>query len=254
MVMKPLIRSEGVHTPPDLRSDFRVRLLIAALAFSLFVLSPCFAQTQTGNASYNAAKNGLTLAHSSMSFGTRVRITNLRNNREVIAIVDGRIPVSDPRIADISAEAGSAIGMSASGYTEVRLEILVPPPPAEPAPVSPVEREITTGQEAAVAIPQPPPAPAVPVPQSSEQERRLVESIQVITPQPQYVTAPPAVVAQSCFSSPLCFAILILLIIAVMLLIAVLILLLGMRRLPWWPWFYPLWARRHTRYLKNRRF
>jgi hypothetical protein len=232
--------------------------LIAALAFSLFVLSPCFAQTQTGNASYNAAKNGLTLAHSSMSFGTRVRITNLRNNREVIAIVDGRIPVSDPRIADISAEAGSAIGMSASGYTEVRLEILVPPPPAEPAPVPREEREITTGQEAAVAIPQSPSAPAVPAaPQSSNQEQsRLVESIQVITPQPQYVTAaPPTVVAaQSCFSSPLCFAILILLIIAVMLLTAVLVLLLSMRRLPWWPWFYPLWVRRHVRYLKKRHF
>jgi hypothetical protein len=225
--------------------------LIAALTFGLFFLSPCFAQTQTGDASYNGSKNGLTLAHSSMSFGTRVRITNLRNNREVIAIVDGRIPVSDPRIADISAEAGGAIGMSTSGYTEVRLEILVPPPPAEPSP-APVE--IATAPAAVVTVPQQPPAPAAAAPPPSpEPETRVVESIQVITPQPQYVPAPPAVMVQSCFSSPLCFAILILLIIAVMLLTAVLILLLGMRRLPWWPWFYPLWIRRRVRYLKKRR-
>jgi hypothetical protein len=47
--------------------------------------------------------------------------------------------------------------------------------------------------------------------------------------------------------------ILFLLIIAVMLLTAILVLLVGMRRLPWWPWFYPLWVRRRMRYLKNRR-
>jgi rare lipoprotein A (peptidoglycan hydrolase) len=177
-----------------------------------------------------------------MSFGTRVRITNLRNNREVIAIVDGRIPVSDPRIADISAEAGSSIGMAASGYTEVRLEQLVPVQPPAPAEITPAV--VTT------APPQPP-APAGTPPQPA-QESRIVESIQVVTPQPQYLTAYPAA-AQNCFSSPLCVVILILLIIAVMLLTAILVLLVGMRRLPWWPWFYPLWVRRRVRYLKNRR-
>ncbi|MDR1099496.1 MAG: hypothetical protein LBL28_03360 [Treponema sp.] len=221
-----------------------------ALILGLFLSGPCFAQTQTGNASYNTSKNGLTLAHPSMSFGTRVRITNMRNNREVIAIVDGRIPVSDPRIADISAEAGSAIGMSASGYTEVRLEQLLPPQAAAPAP-APVETA-ATGPAAAAAVPQRPSAPAAAAPSSSGQESRIVESIQVITPQPQY-PAPPAAV-QNCLFKPLCLVILFLLIIAVILLTAILILLLGMRRLPWWPWFYPLWVRRHARYLKNRRF
>ncbi|MDR2257552.1 MAG: septal ring lytic transglycosylase RlpA family protein, partial [Treponema sp.] len=74
-----------------------MKSLTAALFFGLFFSSLCFAQTQTGNASYNAAKSGVTIAHPSMSFGTRVRVTNLRNNREVIATVDGRIPASDPR-------------------------------------------------------------------------------------------------------------------------------------------------------------
>jgi rare lipoprotein A (peptidoglycan hydrolase) len=174
----------------------------------------------------------------------------MRNNREIIATVDGRIPVSDPRIADISAEAGSAIGMSASGYTEVRLEQLLPPQAAVPAPV-PAETT-TTGQAAAAAVPQRPPAPAAAAPLPSDQEPRIVESIQVITPQPQYIA--PAAAVQNCSFSPLWLITLFLLIIAVILLTVILILLLGMRRLPWWPWFYPLWVRRHARYLKNRRF
>jgi hypothetical protein len=222
--------------------------MIAVVILGLLLASPCFSQTQTGNASYNTSKKGLTLAHSSMSFGTRVRITNPGNNREVIAIVDGRIPVGDPRIADISMEAGNAIGMSPTGYTEVRLEQLVPVQPAAAPPPEPVKT--TPEQPAAVTVPRQPAA----APPSSAQEPLIAESIQVISPQPQYVMMPPAtVVQQSCFSSPLCFVILILLIITVILLTAILVLLVGMRRLPWWPWFYPLWVRRHARYLKNRR-
>jgi rare lipoprotein A (peptidoglycan hydrolase) len=292
--------------------------LIAALIFCLFFSSLCFAQTQTGNASYNASKNGLTLAHASMSFGTMVRITNLRNNREVIAVVDGRIPVSDPRIADISGEAARTIGMPASGYTQVRLEELIPAQPVEPAPAvipvrsvppaetppqpppppppAPTETPAQTPPPAVTAVqpPSPPPppaptetpaqtlppaviaaqspapaapartpetprsapaaavtpqaaAPAVTAPSPSTQESRVVETIQVITPQT------PAAVVQSCFASPLGLIILILLIIVIILLTAIFVLLLGKRRLPWWPWFYPLWIRRRVRYLKKRR-
>jgi hypothetical protein len=183
-----------------------------------------------------------------MSFGTRVRITNLRNNREVIALVDGRIPVGDPRIADISAEAGGAIGMATSGYTEVRLEQLVPAQPPAPAAV-PAAPPQAAAEPAPRRPATPPPAPAASNPPAArEQETEIIEAIQVVTPQPQYVAYP-----QSCFSSPLCVAILVLLIIAVLLLTAILVLLLSLRRLPWWPWFYPLWVRRRVRYLKGRR-
>ncbi|MDR2258832.1 MAG: hypothetical protein LBE14_06760, partial [Treponema sp.] len=85
------------------------------------------------------------------------------------------------------------------------------------------------------------------------QETRVVESIQVINPPQQYTA--PMVVNQSCFSSPLCIVILILLIIVTLLLGAIFFLLLNnTRRLPWWSWYYPVWVRRHIRYLKNRRY
>jgi hypothetical protein len=206
-----------------------------------------FAQSQTGNASYNASKNGFTISHPSMSFNTRVRITNLRNNREVIATVDSRTLPDPTCIADISRQAGDAIGMSSSGHTEVRIEQFhetqaaapVPPPPAVTPPPADPPRQA------------PPPAPA-PVPQPEPRE----EIIQVITPsQVQYVPAP--VVEQ--VQCPLSPAVIVLLAIIASLLTAILVLLIQARRSIWWPghpwWFgrYPLWMQRRIRYLKERR-
>ena len=194
-----------------------MKLLSSVLVIGLFFSGLCFAQTQTGNASYNASKNGLTISHSSMSFGTKVRVTNLKNNREVIATVDGRIPASDPRIADISREAGDAIGMSPTGYTEVQIEHIVvqqavsPSPAPQPAPQAPA----STG---AREIPAPAPLPASQEPQ--------IEPVQPdYPPQIQYVVVPASGQNQGC-PFPLCLAIFILLIVAVLLLAAILVLIL----------------------------
>jgi hypothetical protein len=218
----------------------------AALALFCLISVWCFAQTQTGNASYNASKKGLTLAHASMSFGTPVKIHNEENNREVIALVDGRIPPSDPRVADISKEAGDAIGMALTGYTRVRLEELLPEPAAAaPAPPAP---------EPPPPAPRPPNPPA---PSPAPPPREVpVETIQVVSPSPAPVSyiMIPSPEGQNC--SPLGTVILVLLIIAVLLLGAILVLLLAARR-PWWPWrpwYYPVWLRRHLRYLKKRRY
>jgi rare lipoprotein A len=221
-------------------------LLLAGILFPVV----CFAQTQTGNASYNAAKNGLHIAHASMSFNTRVRVTNLSNNRQVIATVDGRIPVSDPRIADISREAGDSIGMSPTGYTVVRLEELAPehaaapPAPAPAPPPAPVRQ----------AAPAPAPRPAArpePAPEPPVETIETIENIQVVSPPPvQYLMIDrPA----TCATSPLCVAILILVSIAVLLLTVILVLLCH-GRAPLWPWYYPVWVRRHIRYKQTRRF
>jgi rare lipoprotein A (peptidoglycan hydrolase) len=170
-----------------------MKRLSAVLVIGLFFSVYCFAQTQTGNSSYYASKSGLTIAHSSMSFGTRVRVTNLRNNREVIATVDGRIPVSDPRIADVSKEAGDAIGMLPTGYTQVRLEqILSQQTAAAPVPVpTPVSAPAATPAPAFA----PPPAPAA-VPPASETPAAFIPS----ATQPASVPAPA--VAQPAATQP----------------------------------------------------
>jgi hypothetical protein len=228
-----------------------MKRLFAALVIGLLFSLVCFAQTQDGDASYNASKSGLIIAHSSMSFGTRVRVTNLRNNKEVIATVDGRIPTSDPRIADISREAGDAIGMPPSGYTRVRLEQLVHEQAAPvPAPAAPIPAP-QAGSRVSPPASLPPPAPPVP-PAPARQEPRIEETIQVVSQPPQYLIA-PAQVQQTCFAYPLwCVAGIILLVLIFLILAVILVLLLRARSIPWWPWRYPLWIRRRFRYRKRR--
>jgi hypothetical protein len=217
------------------------------VVFILGLLSVyCFGQSQMGEASYNASKSGLTISHSSMSFGTRVRVTNLANNSEVIATVDNRIPASDPRVADISKEAGDAIGMARTGYTMVRIEQIVPqqsatPVPAPPVPSPPVQEP-----------PQQPPAPAPAPPQEPREE-----IIQVVTPsQVQYIPAP--VIEQDNSGCPFFPVIIVLLALVAALLLAILVLLICARRFSWWPgypwwiWRYPpLVVRRRIRHLKK---
>jgi hypothetical protein len=221
--------------------------LILALFFSVF----CFAQIQTGNASYNSSKSGVTISHPSMSFGTHVRITNTSNNREVIATVDGR-RVPESCIADISGEAGDAIGMAKSGLTQVRLEQLVTqqavPIPA-PVPAPPAPAQAAPPPQAAPAQPapaQPAPAPATPpaAPDPVRQEPRI-ETIQLVPQPPQYIVLPN--------SDQFGREFFILLIIIVVLLTAILVVLICMYRTRWWPWHMPLWIRRHYRYIRNRR-
>ena len=68
----------------------------------------------------------LTMAHRSLPFGTRVRVTNLENQRSVEVIVNDRGPFVRGRIADLSAEAARQIGMVVDGVVEGLLEVLQP--------------------------------------------------------------------------------------------------------------------------------
>jgi rare lipoprotein A len=68
----------------------------------------------------------LTMAHRTLPFGTRVRVTNLENQRSVEVIVNDRGPFVRGRIADLSAEAARQIGMVIDGVVEGLLEVLQP--------------------------------------------------------------------------------------------------------------------------------
>jgi len=68
----------------------------------------------------------LTMAHRTLPFGTRVRITNLENQRSVEVVVNDRGPFVSGRIADLSIAAARRIGMVSDGVVEALLEILQP--------------------------------------------------------------------------------------------------------------------------------
>ena len=68
--------------------------------------------------------NALTMAHRTLPFGTRVRVTNLENHRSVEVVVNDRGPAVAGRIADLSRGAATRIGMIADGVVEALLEVL----------------------------------------------------------------------------------------------------------------------------------
>jgi rare lipoprotein A len=76
-----------------------------------------------GMASYYSA-GGLTAAHRSLPFGTRVRVTNLSNGNSVVVRINDRGPFTRGRLIDLSAGAARAIGMMGAGVARVRLHVI----------------------------------------------------------------------------------------------------------------------------------
>ncbi len=87
----------------------------------------------TGKASYyggrgRTASGGhvghLTAAHRSLPFGSKIRVTNLRNKRSVVVTVNDRGPFVRGRIVDVSTGAASVLGMKGAGVAPVRVELV----------------------------------------------------------------------------------------------------------------------------------
>ncbi len=84
---------------------------------------PGFHGRRTANGErYN--QHGLTAAHRSLPFGTRVRVTNLRNGQSVTVRINDRGPFIGGRVIDLSAGAARAIGVYGSGTAPVQLEVM----------------------------------------------------------------------------------------------------------------------------------
>lgn len=66
----------------------------------------------------------LTAAHPTLPFGTRVRVTNLINQRSVVVRVNDRGPFKKGRVIDLSPNAFSMIGNLKVGLLKVKIEAL----------------------------------------------------------------------------------------------------------------------------------
>ena len=64
----------------------------------------------------------LTCAHRDLPFGTRLKVTNLENNRSVIVRVNDRGPWVRGRIIDLSYAAAKKLGMIQEGVVKVKIE------------------------------------------------------------------------------------------------------------------------------------
>jgi rare lipoprotein A len=89
--------------------------------------SPASAATANGSAVgvasyYDAA--GLTAAHRTLPFGTRVRVTNTANGRSVVVRISDRGPFIRGRSIELSHSAAAAVGMTEVGLAKVRMEVI----------------------------------------------------------------------------------------------------------------------------------
>lgn len=66
----------------------------------------------------------MTAAHKTLPFGTRLRVTNLRNGRHVEVRVNDRGPYAHGRVLDLSEGAAARIGMVSSGTARVKVEVV----------------------------------------------------------------------------------------------------------------------------------
>ena len=67
----------------------------------------------------------LTAAHRTLPFGSKVKVTNMRNGKSVIVRINDRGPFHEGRIIDLSKEAAKRIGLLRSGRGQVELDLLL---------------------------------------------------------------------------------------------------------------------------------
>ena len=122
-------------------NEFLRRGICAAAVLSLFAIIPTThaeassVKANCGGASWYALHSrtasgermnpaNLTAAHRSLRFGTRVKVTNMRNGKSVVVRINDRGPFIRGRIIDLSKGAASQISMVRSGTAKVCYEIL----------------------------------------------------------------------------------------------------------------------------------
>ncbi len=115
-------------------------LKILALSASLLATRFAAAQVQTGKASFYADKfegiatasgekykhSKLTAAHKTLPFGTKVRVTNMSNDKSVEVTINDRGPYVEGRVIDLSRAAAEELGFTNMGLADVKLEITDP--------------------------------------------------------------------------------------------------------------------------------
>ena len=69
-------------------------------------------------------QQAMTAAHRRLPFGTRVKVTNVRNGKSVVVRINDRGPFVKGRIIDLSRAAFSRIGNTAFGVIDVEIGVV----------------------------------------------------------------------------------------------------------------------------------
>lgn len=69
-------------------------------------------------------KDKLTAAHKKYSYGTKIKVTRLDNNKSVTVTVTDKGPYIKGRVVDLSRRAAESIGLVADGVAQVKVELV----------------------------------------------------------------------------------------------------------------------------------
>jgi len=108
------------------------RFVIAAVAVIFAATLPLPAQAGSAGprtffgmaAFYSGRGGGLTAAHKTLPFGTRVRVTDVKTGRSVVVTINDRGPFNRGRVLDLCPKAARALDMVDRGVIYVRADLL----------------------------------------------------------------------------------------------------------------------------------
>ena len=116
------------------RKNLKKPLFAAILAACASIASIAVSEAAwVGKASYYDLKGrtasgghvgALTAAHRTLPFGSKVRVTNLRNNHSVVVTINDRGPFTGGRVIDVSGHAADILGFRSAGVAKVKVEPL----------------------------------------------------------------------------------------------------------------------------------
>src|SRR5262245_7039858 len=117
--------SPGISRGSEGKVSMKSKMLAAAVAAGFVIVGTAgMARAETGIASvygYKGSKTasgeraqpaGLTAAHRTLRFGTKVQVTNKRNGRTVTVRINDRGPFIRGRVIDLTPAAANALGFS----------------------------------------------------------------------------------------------------------------------------------------------
>jgi rare lipoprotein A len=112
---------DDITTAPDAAPDDAVERLLGEGMASYYGSELAGHRTASGE---RFDPRGLTAAHRTLPFGSKVRVTNPANGRSVVVRINDRGPFARGRLIDLSRSAAERIGLVARGHGEVQLALL----------------------------------------------------------------------------------------------------------------------------------
>ena len=71
--------------------------------------------------------SAMTMAHPTLPFGTKVKVTNPANKKSVVLRVNDRGPTQADRVGDVSLAAARGLGMTRAGVIDAELQVVSSP-------------------------------------------------------------------------------------------------------------------------------